>query len=441
MMNCSCRTAALRLFVRNVTSIQVPADFALARQAARTQCLSTATTSSLLAGLEGQRTTGAFRSLQQSRSLHMTAARPNAEAAVATATSSTTSEINNDSIQSLDNESSIPARKLRKIRRQAEKKKLKQVEEEAKYKARVERRAKAEAKAAKFKGSPGKKKEFMKVTNPATDTTDATDGPESTEAAEVKEEEGQSQKRTRRERKKARTGKQKKVDKASEDQQAESKEKKLKPWEIEKKKKEEERKKQEEEERLKNLQPWQIQKKILKEKFPDGWKPMKKMSPDAMAGIRALHRQFPDTYTTEVLAQKFEMSPEAIRRILKSKWEEKDETPDIDVKRQERWFKRGKSVWTRYAEMGKKPPRKWRAEGIVRDPRFNERRGATHPQHRRSVRAVRESYESRPDGDEGAEEAGARKEWIAKRQQRRNTMARERKLLREASDGLMKGFF
>ncbi|KAK3387622.1 required for respiratory growth protein 9, mitochondrial, partial [Podospora didyma] len=115
---------------------------------------------------------------------------------------------------------------------------------------------------------------------------------------------------------------------------------------------------------------WRAQKEALKKKFPEGWNPRKKLSPDALAGIRALHAQFPEVYSTEVLAKNFEMSPEAIRRILRSKWTPSSEE---EIDRQERWFNRGKKVWARWAELGKKPPRKWRAEGIVRDPIWNEK--------------------------------------------------------------------
>ncbi|SPQ27276.1 5b5d540c-439b-4d71-866b-8314cb4ede48 [Thermothielavioides terrestris] len=118
-----------------------------------------------------------------------------------------------------------------------------------------------------------------------------------------------------------------------------------------------------------------IQKEALKKKFPEGWNPRKKLSPDALVGIRMLHKQFPEEYTTEVLAQKFEVSPEAIRRILKSKW---NPDPDEEMDRQRRWFNRGKRVWTHWAALGKKPPRKWRAVGIVRDPSWNIPRGPTH---------------------------------------------------------------
>jgi hypothetical protein len=117
---------------------------------------------------------------------------------------------------------------------------------------------------------------------------------------------------------------------------------------------------------------WQIQKVALKEKFPEGWRPRKRLSPDALDGIRALHSQFPEQYTTEVLAENFEVSPEAIRRILKSKW---TPSPEEETSRQERWFNRGKNIWSQMAELGKKPPRKWRREGVVRKPHWNENRG------------------------------------------------------------------
>ncbi|KUI57726.1 Required for respiratory growth protein 9, mitochondrial [Cytospora mali] len=115
---------------------------------------------------------------------------------------------------------------------------------------------------------------------------------------------------------------------------------------------------------------WAIQKDALKAKFPEGWMPRKKLSPDALAGIRALHQQFPEIYTTQALSAKFEVSPEAIRRILRSKWEP---APEEDEDRQRRWFNRGLKVWDRYAELGMTPPKKWQDAGIP-DRYWNGRR-------------------------------------------------------------------
>jgi Neugrin len=100
---------------------------------------------------------------------------------------------------------------------------------------------------------------------------------------------------------------------------------------------------------------WQIQKDALKIKFGEqGWSPRKKLSPDTMEGIRALHEQFPQKYTTPVLAEQFKVSPEAIRRILKSKWRP---SPEKTEERRGRWAKRHDRIWDAQAEMGLRPKR------------------------------------------------------------------------------------
>jgi len=40
-----------------------------------------------------------------------------------------------------------------------------------------------------------------------------------------------------------------------------------------------------------------------------------------MDGLRELHKFDPVKFSTPVLAERFRISPEAVRRILKSKWE------------------------------------------------------------------------------------------------------------------------
>lgn len=137
---------------------------------------------------------------------------------------------------------------------------------------------------------------------------------------------------------------------------------------LEKQKQREHKQEEKRVQKEKEKEPWRIQKEALKKKFPEGWAPRKRLSPDALAGIKALHAQFPEEYSTEKLSQKFQVSPEAIRRILKSNW-----IPEtgIEEDRQMRWFERGKRVWAHWAELGKKPPVRWRKEGIVRDPKWN----------------------------------------------------------------------
>lgn len=95
----------------------------------------------------------------------------------------------------------------------------------------------------------------------------------------------------------------------------------------------------------------------------EAWNPRKKLSPDTVEGIRHLHSTQPDKFTTPVLADHFKVSPEAIRRILKSKWRPSDEEYEA---RMERWDKRGERIWSNLVEMGVKPPKKWREMGVGR---------------------------------------------------------------------------
>ncbi|KAL2833025.1 required for respiratory growth protein 9, mitochondrial [Aspergillus cavernicola] len=102
----------------------------------------------------------------------------------------------------------------------------------------------------------------------------------------------------------------------------------------------------------KKREEWQIQKEALKKKFPAGWSPNKKLSPDALEGIRHLHSMAPDRFTTSVLAEEFKVSPEAIRRILKSKWRASE--TELEDRRQ-RWEKRHDRIWSHLSELGLRP--------------------------------------------------------------------------------------
>ncbi|KAF2762111.1 hypothetical protein EJ05DRAFT_197610 [Pseudovirgaria hyperparasitica] len=119
----------------------------------------------------------------------------------------------------------------------------------------------------------------------------------------------------------------------------------------------------------KNKEPWQVQKEALKDKFGDEpWTPRKKLSPGTMDGMRMLHQSDKAKYTTAVLADSFKISPDAVRRILKSKWEPSEEEAD---ERRERWERRGQKIWENKVEMGMKPPKKWRERGVGRaEPGF-----------------------------------------------------------------------
>ncbi|KAK5112140.1 hypothetical protein LTR62_004483 [Meristemomyces frigidus] len=124
-------------------------------------------------------------------------------------------------------------------------------------------------------------------------------------------------------------------------------------------------------------EPWQLQKNASERKFGEaGWQPRKRLSPDTLDGIRALHASDPSTYSTAMLSSHFKITDEAIRRILKSKWQpDDDEAEDRRV----RWERRGAKKWQAMAELGVRAPAKWRSLGVgseegVREERLPRRR-------------------------------------------------------------------
>lgn len=147
---------------------------------------------------------------------------------------------------------------------------------------------------------------------------------------------------------------------------------------------------------------WQVQKKALLEKFgSSGWSPRKRLSPDALEGIRMLHSQSPDKYTTPVLADHFQVSPEAIRRILKSKWRPNEEE---ETKRRERWDKRGESIWSQMVEIGIKPPKKWRDMGVGK---IKTRSVGTSVAHKPSIKETLLAAMKPWDSDEATKDGRA----------------------------------
>ncbi|BGP16162.1 Required for respiratory growth protein 9 mitochondrial [Rhodosporidiobolus nylandii] len=77
-------------------------------------------------------------------------------------------------------------------------------------------------------------------------------------------------------------------------------------------------------ERDKNGKPapeWLKHRQTLQKQFPTGWAPPKRISREAMDLIRSLHGSDPERYSTPVLSARFKISPEAVRRVLRSKFE------------------------------------------------------------------------------------------------------------------------
>ncbi|CCH58873.1 hypothetical protein TBLA_0B00280 [Henningerozyma blattae CBS 6284] len=92
----------------------------------------------------------------------------------------------------------------------------------------------------------------------------------------------------------------------------------------------------------KEKQPeWLKQKLAIKKKISgERWEPKKKVSRDDMYNIKFLKQRYPDLNATQI-SQIYKVSPDAIRRILKSNWSPNEkELSNL----QERWTRRGERI-------------------------------------------------------------------------------------------------
>ena len=97
------------------------------------------------------------------------------------------------------------------------------------------------------------------------------------------------------------------------------------------------------------LPEWKKQTVAIKKKLNGHkWNPMKKLSRSEMESIRFLKSQFSNLSASD-LGHQFKVSPEVIRRILKSKWQPNE---DEMVKIQHRWKKRGLRIHEMYETDG-----------------------------------------------------------------------------------------
>lgn len=90
-----------------------------------------------------------------------------------------------------------------------------------------------------------------------------------------------------------------------------------------------------------SLPPWKRQLYGLREKFDgESWNPKKKLSREAMEGIRLLKQHMPHMNSGDI-AKMFKIPTESVRRILKTKWQPSEQEMD---KMAERWVRRGERV-------------------------------------------------------------------------------------------------
>lgn len=150
----------------------------------------------------------------------------------------------------------------------------------------------------------------------------------------------------------------------------------------------------------KHLPEWKRQMYALREKFGnEKWQPRKKLSREAMEGIRVLKEHSPELNAGD-FAKMFKVSPESIRRILKSSW-----TPSEDElgKIADRWSRRGERVKSDI----KVEARKERAEKLQEiQARQKEQaivraaRGITGKKKKKKTRQHKDKQKDRDDDDD-----------------------------------------
>ena len=96
---------------------------------------------------------------------------------------------------------------------------------------------------------------------------------------------------------------------------------------------------------VKEIPEWKKQKMAIRKKLQgQRWNPSKKISQEQMEALRLLKFNFPEL-TASDLADRFKISPEAVRRILRSNWKRTDEENN-DA--HERWKRRGLRIKEMY---------------------------------------------------------------------------------------------
>ncbi|KAK6535341.1 Required for respiratory growth protein 9 mitochondrial [Orbilia ellipsospora] len=99
----------------------------------------------------------------------------------------------------------------------------------------------------------------------------------------------------------------------------------------------------------KDAPDWQRHKDAVRDKLGGSqWKPFSRLSPAAVATLKQLKAENKGMKVEE-FAPIFKISPDAMRRILRSKW---TPTAKEEESRMERWKKRGDQVWQKWADDG-----------------------------------------------------------------------------------------
>lgn len=117
--------------------------------------------------------------------------------------------------------------------------------------------------------------------------------------------------------------------------------------------------------RITSLPQWKRQMFSLKEKFPQGWNPKRKLSREEMDRLREIKAAQPGISLNE-LGERFRISPEAVRRIVRSRWRP---TSEEAVKVKQRWLRRGERLGSWSASSSKLKTNPQKPENKPKKPR------------------------------------------------------------------------
>lgn len=137
---------------------------------------------------------------------------------------------------------------------------------------------------------------------------------------------------------------------------------------------------------------YRAHREAIRKAFPEGWSPPRKLSREAMDALRQLNHIDPENFNTAVLADKFKISPEAVRRILKSKWEPGSEKrTKLAIKERERKLA---FMEQRRAKEREETARLQELQKMLRRDRYIERKDGSNPpdNHHRGL-GLRDTFE------------------------------------------------
>lgn len=151
-----------------------------------------------------------------------------------------------------------------------------------------------------------------------------------------------------------------------------------------------------EKDHVKSLPEWTKRDRALKVKHGN-WNPTRKLDRQQIQELRNITRMLPHLKTVQ-LSEMFRVSPEAIRRILKSNWVPTDQDEDKLLARAEKKRKEKQQRWREQKDQEQREQRAHRGDGGDRvGARAGERAGERTSYRKQSSKAGGSSPDAKPN--------------------------------------------